>query len=679
MNTGIRSIETLPKIDIAIQSKYNPNPSPNGITRHQVDKLTGQIEVDTTIDTGGTSIGIVTIAKTNNRVHYVFAANLKDIEEADRCCLAVQAGKNTIVLFYYNSRIYALDNRCPHMGFPLDRGTIKDGILTCHWHHARFDLINGGTFDQWAGDVTSFPVQIRNGNEVWVDISNASLDPDSYHQTLLQNGLKQNISLMIAKAVVAMLRGQDGKEQDRDVATSKAFRIGVDFGTHFKQSGWGQGLTTHVCMMNILSRLHSVEDKALALYHGLSAIAQDCASMPPRFKVSPLPLPWPELPVLKRWFRQFIESRDSQAAERCIITAVKLGATSQQLADILFAAATDHRFLDVGHTVDFTNKALEALDMVGWDDRDIVESVLSSLVSGYANAERMEESNAWRYPTDLIAILDDAFKQFPANLENNGSIKVKKGKWNGRDKLVTKLLGDDPQIIVDELLGGLNQGATEVQLASTVVYAAALRIAQFHTRNEFSDWDATLHTFTFANAVHQGLIRISTPELLRGVFDAAMRIYLNRFLNIPPARLPISKSIEEKNGKDINGSGESYDVKILLKELPALLDKQQQINQAGQLVADYIYNSGNSELLLDALGNLLLREDRNFHSIQMTEAAFRQFSILSYEQHTFNSQYANILIAAARYLAAHSPTARSQGRTYQIASQLHHGENLFEE
>jgi nitrite reductase/ring-hydroxylating ferredoxin subunit len=624
---------------------------------------------------------MVRISKTDNRGHYVFAANLKDIEEADRCCLAIQAGKNTIVLFYYNSKVYALDNRCPHMGFPLDRGTIKDSILTCHWHHARFDLINGGTFDQWAGDVTSFPVQIRNGKEVWIDISNASVDPNTYYQTLLQNGLKQNISLMIAKAVIAMLRSQDGKEQDRDIATLKAFRIGIDFGTHFKQSGWGQGLTIHVCMMNILSRLNSVEDKALALYHGLSAIAQDCASMPPRFKVSPLPLPWQELPVLKRWFRQFIESRDSQAAERCIITAVKLGATSQQLADILFAAATDHRFLDIGHTVDFTNKALEALDMVGWDDRDIVESVLSSLVLGYANAERMEESNAWRYPTDLIAILDDAFKKFPAGLENTGSVKAEKEKWNSRDKLVTKLLGDDPQIIVDELLGALNQGATEVQLASSVAYAAALRIAQFHTRNEFSDWDAALHTFTFANAVHQGLIRISTPELLRGVFDAAMRIYLNRFLNIPPARLPDSKSTEEKNGNDINGSGKfvKLDVKTLLKELPALLDKQQQINQAGQLVADYHYNRGNSELLLDTLGNLLLREDRNFHSIQMTEAAFRQYSIISCEQDTVNSQRTNILIAAARYLAAHSPTTRSQGRTYQIATQLHHGEELFEE
>jgi hypothetical protein len=90
------------------------------------------------------------------------------------------------------------------MGFPLSKGTVKDSILTCHWHHARFDLDNGGTFDQWAGDVHSFPVEIRNENEVWVDVSSMlSGDVDSY-EMLLRNGLKQNIQLIIAKAVIAI-------------------------------------------------------------------------------------------------------------------------------------------------------------------------------------------------------------------------------------------------------------------------------------------------------------------------------------------------------------------------------------------------------------------------------------------------------------------------------------------
>ena len=206
-------------------------------------------------------------------------------------------------------------------------------------------------------------------------------------------------------------------------------------------------------------------------------------------------------------------------------------------------------------------------------------------------------------------------------------------------------------------------------MTSIVCHASALRIAQFHTRNEFGDWDAALHTFTFSNAIHQGLRRIPSRELLRGVFDAAMRIYLNRFLNIPPAKTP-KKSTKDK----------ANDPETILRELAELLDKQQRVNETGQLVADYLYRGGRSDQLMSMLGKLLLREDRNFHSIQMMEAAFRQYSLLDNDNNDGNNTAkVNILLAASRYLAAHSPTMRSQGRTYQIANQLHQGEQLFEE
>jgi nitrite reductase/ring-hydroxylating ferredoxin subunit len=622
------------------------------------------------------------LSKTDTH-NYVYAANTRDIEAAGGC-LSVSVKKYTIAIFLYDSKIYAVDNRCPHMGFPLNQGTVKDGILTCHWHYARFDLMNGGTFDQWAGDVTSFPVEIRNRNEVWIDVSPTVVDTDSHdhNQTLLQNGLKRNIPLIIAKTVIAVSGEQrrnreDTNEKDVD-GLLNTFSVGLDFGSHYKQSGWGQGLTIHTCMMNIVPYLDT-EDRPYALYHGLSAVAQDCASMPPRFKVSPLPKPWPDLSALKRWFRQFIESRDAQAAERCIVTAVRLGVDNRDIADMLFAAATDHRYLDVGHVLDFTNKALEALDSAGWDNnnnKDLVESVLSSLVSGYANAERMEESNSWRYPIDLIDILEKAFKKLPAVLENGRREQSEKKKWNQRNELLTVLLGDDPQLIVNSLLEALSQGAREEELAGIVAYTAALRIAQFHTRNEFSDWDTSLHTFTYANAVHQGLRRIATHELLRGMFDGAMRVYLNRFLNIPPVPLPEPKKMENISNDSIFKEPE-----ILLKELLLLLDKQQQVNQAGQLVVDYLYNNGKPDRLLAAIGKALLREDRNFHSIQMIEAAFRQYSFLSanaYETNSNSTTGVHILVAAARYLAAHSPTMRSQGHTYQTANQLYHGEHLFE-
>jgi len=99
---------------------------------------------------------------------YVRVGQLADLQSAE--CVVVHVKEHTLALFSRGEHIYAVDNRCPHLGFPLNRGTVKEGILTCHWHHARFDLASGGTFDQWADDVPVFPVQIRHG-EVWVDLS----------------------------------------------------------------------------------------------------------------------------------------------------------------------------------------------------------------------------------------------------------------------------------------------------------------------------------------------------------------------------------------------------------------------------------------------------------------------------------------------------------------------------
>ncbi len=574
-----------------------------------------------------------------------FARAASAAEVHARGCTVVHLDGHTLALFAHAGRIYAVDNRCPHMGFPLDRGTVKDGILTCHWHHARFDLASGGTFDQFAGDVRAFPVELRDG-DVWVNLAPGG-DARAYQQARLRDGLERNIPLVLAKAVIALL--------DAEEEPVVPFRAGLEFGTRYRQAGWGQGLTILTCMMNLVPAL-SEGDRSRALYHGLAAVARDSDGQPPRFGIRPLPAPTSDPAAFTRWFRQFVEVRDDEGAERCVVSAVRAGWDHRRMAEMLFAAATDHRYIQIGHVLDFTNKAFEALDVAGWD---LAEPVLASVVRGYAMADRMEEDNAWRHPIDLVRILEQAFDALPAPSEREERDPAR--RWGGWDALIPVLLGTDPQAIADALLDGLREGARADELAAAVAYAAALRIAQFHTSNEFGDWDTALHTFTFANAVHQGLRRVPSAELLRGVFDAAMSVYLDRFLNIPPAHVPEPRAVEDPDA--------------VLRNLPASLDRQQQVTETGALVARYLRSGGTAGALKGMLGAMLLREDRDFHTIQSMEAAFRLADRLQGTPEAAGT----VLVAAGRYLAAHAPTVRAQGQTFQIAQRLHRGEHLFEE
>ncbi len=440
---------------------------------------------------------------------------------------------------------------------------------------------------------------------------------------------------MVAKAAIVLVQA--------DPSGADAFRAGLEFGVARRGGGWFRGLTTLTCLMNLVPRLED-DERAAALHHGLADVASDSAGEEPRFPLEPLPGEALEPARLARWFRGFVEVRDAEGAERALVSAVRAGESPEQLADMLFAAATDHRYLDGGHTLDFVNKALEALDTAGWEH---AEAVLASLPSQLANAERMEESNAWRNPVDLVALLEDAFERLPAPRPS--------GEWGGREELVEVLLGGEAAEILDALLAALDDGAGAVELASSVTFAAATRIARFPTSNEFGDWDTALHTFTFANAVEQGLRRSSSRELLRGVLDAAMSVHLDRFLNVPAVRLP---------------TAQGSDPETLIAELPRLLDAQQQVDEAGQLVASYLGSGGDPQRLIAALGACLLREDRNFHTIQCVEAAVRQYELTG---------DGLPLIAAARYLAAHAPTARSQRQTYEIARRLHRGERVYED
>jgi nitrite reductase/ring-hydroxylating ferredoxin subunit len=582
---------------------------------------------------------------------FVRAGSLEELKAKGR--LVVHGPHRPILVIRDKGRVFALDNRCPHMGFPLDRGSIEDGTLTCHWHHARFDLASGCTFDLWADDVPTCPTEVRDG-EVWVRPIFGHADPAAHWRQRLDDGLAHVLGLVIAKAIHGQLAAS--------VPPSDVVRQVALFGIQ-NRDGWDVGLTILVALGNLLPVLPE-EETYLALFHGARRVAADCDGQAPRRRRVAL-ASRPDLATLKRWLRRWTTVRHREAAERTLLTAVAAGASPAALADLLLAADTDRAFADGGHSLDFTNKAFECLDLIGWGHAD---AVLPAVVGQMVAARGAEESTAWRQPIDLIALCTEAGAELP----NLFAARPNMHGWSDHAVLAHALLGDDPTAIMDALKAAIRAGAVASDLGRSLAYAAALRLARFGTANEHADWETAHHVFTYANAIHQMLKRIGTAdrdgyiEAVPGVLHGAMALYLARYLNVPPARIP-GDGGEPLDHLPVNAE----EIRVALLDV---FDRQRQVDLAAGLVARHLTLGHSVRALIATLARALLREDAGFHAYQVLDAGVRQFG-----EWGNTNEGRHILIAVARYLAAHSPTERAELQTADIAQRLMRGGELHQD
>lgn len=581
---------------------------------------------------------------------FALAGSLEELKAKGR--LVVRGGHRPILVIYDRGRVFALDNRCPHMGFPLERGSVEDGILTCHWHHARFDLESGCTFDLWADDVPICPVEVRNG-DVWVKTTFGHADPAAHWHQRLAEGLAHDLGLVIAKAVHGQLAA--------DVPRADIVRQVALFGAQ-NRDGWGVGLTILTALANPLPALPE-EEAYLALFHGARRVAADCDGEAPRRKRAALGSR-PDPAALKRWLRRWTNVRHREAAERTLLTAIAAGLSPAVLADALLAAETERAFADTGHSLDFINKAFECLDLIGWEH---AAAVLPTVVGQMVAARGAEESTAWRQPLDLVALCEESASQL---LELFAAGRGVHG-WSDHAALARELLGDDPARIVDALKAAIRAGAAPADLSRSLAYAAALRVARFGNANEHADWETAHHVFTYANAVDQMLKRIGTANTdgdvtaVRGVLHGAMALYLARYLNVPPARIP------GEGGEQLDDL--PADAEMIRAALLDAFDRQRQVDLAARLVARHLTLGHSPQALLATLARAVLREDAGFHSYQILEAGIRQFTAWG-----DTDEGRHILIAVARYLAAHSPTERAALQTADIARRLMRGGELHQ-
>ena len=182
----------------------------------------------------------------------------------------VRGTDHNIAVFFSDGEIFAVDNRCPHMGFPLDRGTVKDGMLTCHWHQARFDLRSGCTFDLWADDVLRFDTW-EDGDIVCVAPAPVSRLTEEHHRRRLIQGMEQNVGLVQAKSLLALMEsGSDLTSVVADVVSYAANNL----------SSLSEGMIRLTCVVNLLQYLAD-ETAYQALYYAIRRLAEETSAAVP--------------------------------------------------------------------------------------------------------------------------------------------------------------------------------------------------------------------------------------------------------------------------------------------------------------------------------------------------------------------------------------------------------------
>ena len=98
---------------------------------------------------------------------YQTVARVGEIPEGQGRSFEVQG--RPIAVFLDRGAYYALDDVCPHQGFPLNDGTVCDRTVTCLSHDWRFELADGSWTENPQVRVATYPVRVA-GDEIQVAV-----------------------------------------------------------------------------------------------------------------------------------------------------------------------------------------------------------------------------------------------------------------------------------------------------------------------------------------------------------------------------------------------------------------------------------------------------------------------------------------------------------------------------
>ena len=400
--------------------------------------------------------------------------------------------------------VFALDNRCPHEGYPLAQGDLRDCSLTCAWHNWKFD-VRDGTCTLGGEDVRAYPVRVRGGR-VEVDLADPGLETvlpglrASLHRALFEN----DTSWALRAAARLLRAGAEPRDLLVDVARYDARH--AEYGTTHT-------LAVAADCARLLQHFPGVEG-LYPIAVALDLCAESNVHLPER--AAPETLRGASLVTL----RAAVDAEDAQRVQALLRGAFQGGTTVREVQGWLFEILSD-RFLDFGHPLIYAVKAAELLDGV---EDTFAADVYAALLDGIVHATREERLPYLR--GYFRALPDDAQL---ARWKASSRAEARFDFVAARDSVLDGSARD----AVGAVRNALESGVSGPRVARALVAAAARRFLRFDARWEDDDdvaenWLWATHRLTFASAVRNTLQRCDAPQALRFLFQAAAFVHSGR-------------------------------------------------------------------------------------------------------------------------------------------------------
>jgi nitrite reductase/ring-hydroxylating ferredoxin subunit len=294
-----------------------------------------------------------------------------------------------VLVLRSGGELYAVDNRCPHEGYPLAEGTLapESAVLTCNWHNWKFRLSDGHCL--LGGDnVRTYPVRVEDG-DVFVDLSRR--DPADSERRILA-GLK----LAFDERDFGRVCREIARLEYEGLPSVTAVRQAVRWWHDRLEFGTTHAMAAMVDWLDLGARWSRDRERNLiCLSEAVDHFSFDALRQPH--------FPYPESgePFSFGPFVEFIEAEHVGDAEAMVRRGLADGLAWNDMEEAFIAASLDH-YNSFGHCLIYVSKMRGAVDALGPDMLPFLALPLVRTIGFATREDRVPEFRAYRSVVEAL-------------------------------------------------------------------------------------------------------------------------------------------------------------------------------------------------------------------------------------------------------------------------------------